>query len=238
MTEAVGSLMLRFAERKDVFGKEMSLQRLRLVEPVRTLRTASLDLTLSKKYATKSYEEQSIIDMNWLIVEYGDYLSERVLLPPAELAALDELVEICDRLERADIPNGDVESIKYHIDFAPRLKYLLKFFPMSNIWAGNRNAVERSLAWSRAEPAGPGLKFWEMAYANGNAPDPIGDDLITYHTSKPCQTTRSAIRGAAAEDPWLRQNVSGMSWQYIGVGDRRLWLDQYDSDPSVLNRLK
>lgn len=243
MSEATGSLMLRFVERADIFGKNMPLNRLQLVNPVEVLHIASTDLTLSTKFANKAGERLTVIEMNELIGEYGDYLRQRIYLPKAEHEAVDELYKIATDARNIDIPNGDLRAIGNRVDFAARLKYLLKKgFPIETLTCRNRDAVDHSLLWSRVEPIGPGLTHWNNLYDNekfaGKVPDPVGGDLIDYYYERPCSTTRAAIRGLAVATPFFRYNPQvRISWPYIsnGASDRIIWLEPYDTDPGALN---
>ncbi len=233
MNEVTNSLVHRFSEHSRVFNKkDHPFKTLPFVDPVDVLHSVSQDLTLSQAYVTKEGKTRTAIDTQRLIAKYGHYLRERVELPQEEFDGVDMLDDICDRLDRVDMPNGDVNSILYHVDFAPRFKYLLKHFgDIKRLHSRNHDAVARSLLWDRAYPSGPGLRFWDTRYARGEAPDPIGDALIDYHTTHPDPKTRSAIRGAIAANPITRWHIKEMSWPSISFSGVKSGPDKVDLRP-------
>lgn len=250
MSEAVGSLVLRFPERRELFGDKMPLSRIQFTQPVQALSRINKDLTFKKTYFTKTGKSITAIDANELFAEYGDYLRQRIQLPAEEHRAVDELFDIAARLRRVDIPNGDIRALAGRVDFAARLAYLWKKgFAPQEITSTNRDAVDHSLLWSRIEPHGPGYTYWNNIYTNPNlatqAPDPVGQDLIRRHIHQPCTTTRAALRSAVVTNPNLRNNSHvQISWRHIHNNHtpgypaahrrRSVWMEPYDHDLTQL----
>lgn len=240
MSEATGSLVLRFAEHPEVFKKnDLPIDVLPLKNSVATLLGASKDLTFKQTYETVAGKNWTVLNMQEKIAEYGDYLRQRILLPSAEHQSIDELFDICNRLSRTNIYEGDVSPILKYIDFAPRALYLHKFFDLSEIKSSNLDAVERNLLWNRILPSGPGLKYWTNVYAKGLAPDPIGEKLLAEYLTNPCETTRSVVRSQAVQHAFYRRRLQALSWPYLSfLRGRTIWLDPYQNDPGVLSVIK
>jgi hypothetical protein len=234
MTAAMGSLTLRFAEHRQMF-KEDPLRVLPFDNPVATLKATSLDLAMKRAYLTRQGKTRTAIETQELIANYGNELRQGVEIPADEYAAVDELINICGRLSRCNLPEGDTSPIMRYVDFAPRMTYLAKEgFAPDQIRSDNRKALDANFSWNRIQPSGPGMNYWASVYKKGKAPDPVGDELIAAHMATPYPGTRAVLRGTVVLDPRLRKITTRMDWHYIEIGGKVLWLDSFDNDVSVL----
>jgi hypothetical protein len=230
MSEAIGSLVLRLVEHQRILGKAKPLQRIALRDPVAAYKTVSADLGFKQTYLSCAGRRLGALDYQKLIADYGNYVRQRIELPEAEHSAVDMLFDIIERLEHSNIAAGDVGLLKPYVNFAPRLAYIGKFFEPPLMHSGNRDAVERSLQWSRIQPAGPGLRYWQLMYEKGKAPDPTGDNLIEHHLIHPAADTRAAMRVNGLFEPPFNKSVNDVSWRWLRIGQQIIWLYPYETD--------
>ncbi len=231
MEAAVRSLMCRLVERQDVLGKEHPLTGITLHNPAAVLQLASRDLTLRDKYRTLSDEYLTATQLQERTAQYMDFLRARIQLPDSEHAAVDELLHITDLLRQVDIPSGDVAAIRERVDFAPHLEYVLSgVTDIAELTSYNRKALQRSLEWTVSHPdGGAGKTHWQAAYARGEAPDPIGDELIAQHIEQGSETTRAKPRGEAIRRDDMEDRLTDVNWEYITIDGVTIGLDPYQT---------
>ncbi|HSX30118.1 MAG TPA: proteasome accessory factor PafA2 family protein [Candidatus Saccharimonadales bacterium] len=227
------SLMLRLIEHRRTLPRKMPLGKLMLQDPLSNLHEVSTDITLKKIYPTidKNYTVTAL-NLQELYNDYFNQIATEVELPADELEGIVLHRKVYDRLGKLDMPNGGLESAIGWVDWVAHFAFLRRRIPPKDIRASNAEAVQRSIVWDTVQPEGPAMTYWNYLYDTGQAPDPLGDDLITYMQKYPSPHTRAAVRGNLVRNHSTRGRLQAVDWKAIKIDDEVHILHPYQTELS------
>jgi hypothetical protein len=143
-----------------------------------------------------------------------NYFAPKDGVPEEELLAAEAVIKACDAIGRIkSLENTDLSSIDDRVEWASKLSYLRRKYPLSSLNTGNMHAVAMDLNWDNLAPHGSG-KLWYKIH--GTTTDA---DIVQQHATIPPATRATARVATLTQLRNEKVSVDNVYWHRIEHGE-------------------